>query len=315
MKPSFDFKKGKEALNNALQKTADASKKVAVGVKDGTKTLVEKAKVGVHDWRMKKYNPLFPEKFNSESFNIPNMIIIVDDAVRREIDVCDGAIGWLNNDKGIEILYLYDEAVEMSKIKFVPCAECDAAYYVDSFDRNRFIRLDCIFSKAHEEKMAELKHIAHSLGAKKCIIEINESSKSVAVTNTSASVSGSGLKSGERYETNEQIQMDSSVKHSAQRSGMIEIEFSGNDTPVYPTLKWFAHDDNIKRLIEMRVGNTNSIKNETLIIKGSMCSAMSQKTAYVIDNAFTQMSANVHYNMESQAQKENSSDLVFKVEF
>lgn len=50
---------------------------------------------------------------------------------------------------------------------FIPAATCDAVYYVDSFDRRRFIRLDYIFDHAHKERMAELKHIASSLGARR----------------------------------------------------------------------------------------------------------------------------------------------------
>ena len=53
-------------------------------------------------------------------------------------------------------------------------AQCDAVYYVDPFNRNRFIRSDAIFSIAHEEQVAELRHIAEKLGAKKCSIEIKE---------------------------------------------------------------------------------------------------------------------------------------------
>lgn len=78
--------------------------------------------------KIKKYNPLFPETYMSEAFNLPNMIQIVDDAVRHGIDVCEGAIGWLNSESGMEVLHLYDEAVEMSRIQFVPNVECNAIY-------------------------------------------------------------------------------------------------------------------------------------------------------------------------------------------
>lgn len=81
---------------------------------------------------MKKYNPLFPEEYNSDDFHVPNIICIVDDAVRRDIDVCQGAIGWRENKKDTEVLFLYDEFVEKSGLKFVPAPVCDEIYYIVS---------------------------------------------------------------------------------------------------------------------------------------------------------------------------------------
>ena len=139
----------------------------------------EKSKKEKYERRLKKYNSVFPEKYHSEEFNLPNMIVIVDDAVRRGIDVCEGAMGWLSNQKGMEVLHLYDEYINESGIQFVPAPVCDAAYYVDRFDRKRYIQTECIFTKAHEERMAELKNIAYMLGATYCSIEINESTSNM----------------------------------------------------------------------------------------------------------------------------------------
>lgn len=315
MKPSFDFKKGKEALNNALQKTADASKKVAVGVKDGTKTLVEKAKVDGYERRMKKYNPLFLETYKNDDFSIPNMIIIVDDVIRRDIDVCEGAIGWLDSDNDIEVMYLYDEAIDISGVSFVPYPELGAAYYVDSFDKSRYNRLDCIFGKAHEERLAELKNIAYLLGAKKCIVEIKESKKELLSTYKGMGVGLNMSLFGKNIKNNEGAQFENSTKSEIELEGKIEAEFSGSDIPKRPKLKWFAHDDNVKKLIDMRIKNTNSIKSETLIIKGATCSVMSQKTAYAIDTVISKANIKGHTSMEAKAKKEHSSELIYKVEF
>ena len=199
MKIEFDKKKSAEALSGIVQSTVDFGKKAAADAKVGVAAIVEKSKADSYARRLKKYNPLFPDQYQSESFNLPNIIMIVDDAVRRGIDVCEGSIGWLSKESGVEILCLYDEAVIFSGIQFVPTVTCDALYYVDSFDRNKFIRTDCIFSKAHEERMAELKHIAYSLGAKRCTIEINESSSDTQVQNKSVNLTESfrGLSSTE----------------------------------------------------------------------------------------------------------------------
>ena len=81
MKLKIDAQKSSKAVSDVIQKTAEVGKKVAVSVQNSAKDLSEKAKDENYIRRMKKYNPLFPEQFKSENFNIPNMIMIVDDAV------------------------------------------------------------------------------------------------------------------------------------------------------------------------------------------------------------------------------------------
>lgn len=307
MKINFDKKKIAEATAEIVQKTVDTSKKVAFDTKKNVGNVIERAKSDSLLRKLKKLNPVFPDKYQSEEFNIPNMIMIVDDAVRRGIKLCEGAVGWLSNDAGVEMLCLYDEAIEFSKLKFIPAPICDAIYYVDSFDRSKYIRTDCIFSKAHEERIAELKHIAHCLGAKRCSIEINESQTGVSVQKRSASVGESvyGVDTQESTETNlRQSGSDS-------RSGKVEIEFEGNANCVEPELKWFSYDDNIKRLIEMRMGNSNSIKSETLELSGASSATMSQKTAYAIDSAV----GGGGVSLSSQAEKEHHSKLIYHIEF
>lgn len=315
MKINIDTKKGTEAITNMLTKASDAGKKAALDVQNTALSVSEKVKQDSYTRRLKKYNPLFWDIFNSNEFNIPNMIIIVDDAVRRGIDVCEGAIGWLENKNGMEVLYLYDEAVEQSKLRFIPSAACDAIYFVDNFDRRRFIRTDCIFSKAHEERLAELKHVAHSLGARRCSIEINESSSEVSVAKKRLSVVGGASIHGVKASSSEKAEQDTSARNSTQRSGRISVEFEGCDTPKKPKLKWFANDENIKKLIEIRCKGDNSIKYESLELSGATSATMSQKTAYSIDNAIGKMGIKGNSSMESQAIRENTSTLTFCVEF
>ena len=312
MKIEFDKKKSADALSNLVHNTVDLSKKAAAGAKSGVVAIVEKSKADNYARRMKKYNPLFPDQYKSVSFNLPNIIMIVDDAVRRDIDVCEGAIGWLSKESGVEVLCLYDEAIEFSGIQFVPTVTCDAVYYVDSFNRNRFIRTDCIFSKAHEERMAELKHIAYCLGAKKCTIEIVESSSATQSQNKSFNFTENikGLSSTEKAE------QSLSQTGKTHRSGHNVVEFQGNQNVQRPELKWFAHDDNIKRLIEMCCEGNRAVKTENLELSGSSSATMSQKTACTIDSVMGKLGgAKGSVSMDAQAAKEHHSKLHFYIEF
>lgn len=312
MKKPFDKQKSAEKLNLFVQDTVELSKKAAVSAKNNVLAIVEKSKSDSYARRLKKYNPLFPEQYMADSFNLPNMIQIVDDAVRRDIDVCEGAMGWIGSETGIEVMYLYDEAVPFSKIQFIPSADCDAVYYVDSFNRRRFIRLDCIFSKAHEEKLAELKNIAYMLGAKNCCIEISESGSEMV-----HQARWAGMKENAKGVTvNEEREQNYSKKDSYNRSGRIVAEFQGNDVPERLALKWFAHDDSINRLIDMRCDGKHAIKRETLELSGSSSATMSQKTAYSIDVAVNKMyGAKGGMSLDAQAAREHRTKLIYSVEF
>lgn len=313
MKIKFDTQKGTEAFSNLLQKTSDAGKKAVAAVQESATAMSEKAKQDSYLRRLKKYNPLFPDVYNSNDFILPNMIVIVDEAVRRGIDVCEGSIGWRSVENEMEVLYLYDDAIKIKNIQFVPSVSCDAVYYVDPFNSNRYIRTDCIFSKAHEERLAELKHVAHSLGAKSCSIEISESVHTVNKASKQIGIVGkiTGTKTG----TTENYGQSISCQDSTQRSGRITATFEGCNEPKKPKLKWFAHDENIKKLIDMRCKGDNSIKSETLELSGATSATMSQKTACAIDGAIGKMGFKYNASMENQAITENTSKLIFCVEF
>lgn len=315
MKINIDKKKSVETVSGILQKTTNISKKAVTGIQNNVKDIADKTKSDNYLRRLKKYNPLFLDRYQSKEFNIPNMIVIVDDAVRRGIDVCEGAIGWIKQENGMEILCLYDEAIDISGIQFVPDAQCDAIYYVDRFDRKRFVKLECLFSRAQEEKIAELEHIAYSLGAKCCSVEISESSREVKEEKRKFDLSGS-VKARISASSKESTDQSLSCKSSSQSVAKGMVRFQGNSIPKKPELKWFQNDDNIKRLIEMRCEGQNIIESKVLELEGASAAVMSMKTAYAIDNAVNRLAeVKGTSSMESQALREHHSKFVFCIEF
>lgn len=74
-------KKSSEILSGLMQKTVDISKKAASEAKINIGNAIEKAKNDSLQKKLKKLNPVFPEQYKSKKFNLPNMIMIVDDAV------------------------------------------------------------------------------------------------------------------------------------------------------------------------------------------------------------------------------------------
>ena len=96
------------------------------------------------------------------------------------------------------------------------------------------------------------------------------------------------------------------------KSGKTVTNFSGNNEPKRPELKWFANDNNILSLIEMRCSDRNSIKSRKLELKGSMSATMSIKLACTIDGM---LGLKGGASMEKQVAKEHNTKLVYIVEF
>lgn len=308
-------KKGMEVTATALAQTADKSKELADEIAKGAKNLSDKAKLDSYNRRLKKLNPLFVEEYSSGDFYVPNIIRIVDDAVRRDIEECKGAIGWREKKRGTEVLYLYDEFVGKCGLDFVPAPICDEIYYVDAHDKKRFVKIDCVFQQAHEEKMAELEHIAYSLGAKYCSIEIEE--KEVKFDKKKASIAvKEGLKvKNVKITSTEGTEAETVSDSKVRRSGKSVTTFKGNEEVSEPKLKWFTHDNNILNLIEYRCKGGNVIESKTLTLSGSSSATMSRNAACSIDAAISEMDIHQSYSMEDKSVKESSSTIVYHLEF
>lgn len=301
-------------VNSFFKKAAVVSKKVAVNVQEAASVTSEKIKEDSKNRRLKKYHPITLKEYKSKKFNIPNVIKIVDDAETRHIDVCKDAIGRLVNEKGVEIFYMTDEFVSTCGLHFVPAPVCDAIYHVDNFDRTRFIRTDEIFSKALEEKLAELEHIAFCLGARSCSIEIVEDNQE---NNERKTKSESSLKedkkNGNKFKNTVSVESKNNTKRN--NRGKSITNFSQNTIPQQPRLKWFAHNDNVRNLIEMRLAESGSVRSKTLELSGTSSASMTQKTAIAIDYEISKTGIKSNNNIERQAQIEKNSKLIFEVIF
>ena len=82
----------KEKFTNLVNKATEFGKKTVADIQQSQK---EQKEVEKREKDIKKFKPLFEADYMDPKFNIPNVIHIVDDADRRDIEVCEGAIGWL----------------------------------------------------------------------------------------------------------------------------------------------------------------------------------------------------------------------------
>lgn len=295
-----EMDEAKETGGGFWQKTQDFGKKAAFGISKGAKALTEQTKKTLHEQKVKHYNPLFPKEFKSKNFKLPNIIEIVDSVTRRGVDVCEGAIGWTDIVGEIEVLHLYQEWVGESKLEFIPVAKCDTIYCIDPFDKNKYINATSSFERTISEKIAELEKIANSLGAKSCSIQIEEDSTSSTSEKSNFQLKGNKASS------------EMTVTTGNSQGGKTVSYFEGNNSPVRPDLKWFAHDDSINGLIEMRCSGNNSVKSKILELHCSVSTTMSKKAACAVDIL---SKAKASASMEKKAIKESNCKLLFEVQF
>lgn len=291
-------------MGKALDFTKKTASEIQKNAKSISEQISEQSKKSKHDQRVKKYNPLFWETFKDSAYKIQNIIEIVDDAVRRGVDVCEGAMGWTDTHGDVEILHIYDEVMNDVGIQFIPFPKCDCVYCVDPFDRTKYIDVNAIFERTNSEKLAELENIAYCLGAKSCSIEIANATNDTVSSSVGASAKIKGITVGS--------DMSVSNSNKSAQSGKSVTYFEGNREPARPTLKWFAYDDNINNLIDMRCSDKNAIKSKVLEIKSSSSQTMSQKAACAIDGL---LGLKGSASMEKQAIKENNSKLIFEIVF
>lgn len=305
-------------IQQGIEQVTTIGKKVATDTKENVQNLLEKIQDENTKALLKKYNPVFPSEFFSENFSYPNMIVIVDDAVRKNIAVCKGSIGWKSFVKDIEVLHLYDEAIKDSGLQFVPVPSCDSIYYVDGFDRKKYIKLDNYFENAQNSKLAELEHIAFSLGAKSYTVELEESStkERIATKKVFEKVElpvGTSKKKAESSADN-----SSESKETISKKVLKKATFTNGAVPVQPELKWFKYDDEMTNLIKMRLSgqiNDNSMRDYSISLEGSAYSSIGASTAAKIDAAVSKLESGAGYNISNQEKQENKKKLVFKIQF
>lgn len=287
--------KTKEAFANAFKKASDIGKKAA----EGAKSLAAQTRQNIYDKQAKKYTTVTEEEFFDESFQKPTLIKITDDFANREFVVAEDAVGWIEKCEDVPVLHMYSNFVAKSNITFIPVAQRDGVYCADNFDSFKYINANQVFGKATQEKLAELNHIAYCLGAKSCSIEIMELDSDVDSRSAQLRIDGKNIGN-----------VGFSNSYSKKQSGKTVSKFEGHDNPQIPNLKWFAHDDNIKGLIEMRCNL--SIKSTSLELKGSSSATMSKNIACAIDEI---LGIKGGLSMTRQAIQEYSNSLLFEIEF
>ena len=307
--------KFKEGAKKFSEKAQEAGGKAATVANEVTHQAGSKSYDVYQDLREKYYSPVMYDEYMAEDYDLPNLIVIVDEDRRKNVDICEGAIGWLKIVSKAEVLYMYDEFVDDSGLLFYPQPSMDSLYMVDRFDKKRFINVSSYLAVAQSEKMTELKQIAHKLGAKYCKLVSYEGSKQTVTTQTkikgNASLKG---KKAPKGSLDSEINSSKSEEHSTQV--MFEQKFDSTGEATMPELKFYAHDAEIKALIDSRLNPETS--NTTEYRMGIDCrssTSMSFSMAHKVDAVLKKMGLGASLNVSKEVKTESQNTLEFYVEF
>lgn len=300
-----------------LGKAKEQGSKALDGAKVGARIAADAAQDGRQKLRTAHYNPVFPEEYASPDFDMPKMVIIEDEDVRKGIDVCEGSIGWLSTEKGLEVLHLYEEAIPVSGLHFHPSPLCDTAYFLDSFHANRYVNLSKYFEVIQKDKMSELLDIAHSLGAKSCRLETYEMEKAVSMKKGNANGKVKGKVKGQPVNVQVCIEAERASQNTTERKVLTTQAFEGEAEPKRPQLNWYRDDVEINRLIEARCSGDgrNETKEYHIEIDSSASSTMSTKMAGKIDGALKALGADVNFTFKGEVLNESRCVLIFNIVF
>lgn len=311
-KPSIQI--DKEKVSALVKKGKRIAKDTAYAVKDGIKQggdqlsdYMDQAKL---DWEKKQLCPIFQSDFDSEEYEIPRMIRIVDyDKKHMDSKACEGSLGFETATKHMKVLTLYsDAALSQDTMNFYPSVS-ETIYYADPCRDNCYISLDEYFDHLKKVRVDELETIAQDLGAKHVKITFKEIKKTFV---SQKKKSNTDIDAGALDITSERSAEDYSSMEVA-----ADVSFSGNDKAICPQPIYFKNESDIQALIRARMNPdaNNPIKSKTYKIKYDKTSGISEKVAANIDEALALLKCNGTASVSSEAQKEKRTVLEYHIEF
>ena len=312
------------AAEKAGGMAADAAGAVAKGTAGmavaGAKAVVDVAQKGIEDLNEFIYKPVFPDEYNSPDYKIPKMIVIKDEASRKGIDVCKGAIGWADKIGELEALCMYDDWAKTCGLSFVPAPSLDTAYYVHPFDSTKYVRVEDYIATMKKDMNAELADVAYCLGAKSCKIERTEKKS------RSFHVKGHNKNSGSAPLLVDGVPVQSSLEDKEKASFEYTDEsewhesfqqtFAGEAKASAPELRWYKDDSSINQLIKTRCSEgMNVSKTYRYEITNTYSSCVGMGLAKKLDGTLAAIKIGQKGKLQSDLKKDSKMEYVYEVNF
>lgn len=313
-----------KAAEKAGGMAADAAGAVAKGAAGmavaGAKAVVDVAQKGIEDLNEFIYKPVFPDEYNSPDYKIPKMIVIKDEASRKGIDVCKGAIGWADKIGELEALCMYDDWAKTCGLSFMPTLTLDTAYYVHPFDSSKYVRVEDYITTMKKDMNAELADVAYCLGAKSCKIERTEKKS------RSFHVKGHNKNSGSAPLLVDGVPVQASLEDKEKASfeytdgsewhESFQQTFAGEAKASAPELRWYKDDSSINQLIKTRCSEgMNVSKTYRYEITNTYSSCVGMGLAKKLDGALAAIKIGQKGKLQSDLKKDSKMEYVYEVNF
>lgn len=276
-------------------------------MKKGAQTLKETTDEKARQLELKVLRPIFLENLNDSDFIMPKLIRITErDKKYTESEVCRGAIGFWSDQKGLHIVNIFQDSIEMFGLSFYPV--CDSEfYYVDPSDRNSYISLDEYFNYLKQVRISELQKIAQNLGAKHFWVTYKEEKTSFSRKKANKKMTAKPIASTE-VEQNCEDKKYSTVEIAA------EMECPGH-SPVKPVLKYMKYDPSIKGLVDMRMNEQTPLLHQKFELKLSNSSGLKESEAVKIDAVLKGMKYIGNSTVVNETQNDSRRYLEYEIDF
>lgn len=290
-----------------MQDVSLVASKVGKSVKNGAAALRESAEERARALELKSLQPIFAEVLDERDFVLPKFIRVANrDKKRAESQVCKGSIGYYSDPKGLRLVNIFRDNLEIFNLVFFP--DCNSEfYYVDPIDENRYIALDDYFNYLKVERISELQRLAQSLGAKHFRVTYKEEKTSVAEKIIKANINVQGAASGNGERNLSETKFDT-IEIAA------DMECPGH-APNRPDLKYLQKDPAIRTLIDMRMDERSPLSHQKFMLKLSNSSGLKESDAVKIDAVLKGMRFTGNTSIVSEARNEARRYFEYEIDF
>lgn len=290
-----------------MQDVSLVASKVGKSVKNGAAALKESAEERARALELKSLQPIFAEVLDERDFVLPKFIRVANrDKKRAESQVCKGSIGYYSDPKGLRLVNIFRDNLEIFNLVFFP--DCNSEfYYVDPIDENRYIALDDYFNYLKVERISELQRLAQSLGAKHFRVTYKEEKTSVAEKIIKANINVQGVAAGNGERNLSETKFDT-IEIAA------DMECPGH-APNRPDLKYLQKDPAIRTLIDMRMDERSPLSHQKFMLKLSNSSGLKESDAVKIDAVLKGMRFTGNTSIVSEARNEARRYFEYEIDF
>ena len=275
-----------------------AAKKAASAVKDS-------ADARAREQELKALCPIFEDDLVSTDFLMPKLVRITEmDEKRKESEVCKESIGHMTVQKDVRIVNIYRDKVTSFGLTFYPDMDSEI-YYVDPFDRDRYIALDDYFGYLKVARINELQKIAQDLGA--TYFKVTYIEKRSTFSEKKGKVVA-------KSPINADVDYDASSADFSSVEVSAEMKCPGH-APIKPQPVYLQRDPSIQSLIALRMDKDAPITHQKYTLKLSNSSGIKEKDAVKIDAALKAMKCSGNVSVATEAKKEANRFFEYEIDF